>query len=340
MKSFLVMTNVEGSIIEKKWCDPETLITKEMLLIQDVFEYDHRDNVRSCLQNGEEMLMIENLRSMSDHTEMQLFCFKSKNGVYFCAIEQQDERDLNDQEQLRTLISRFLFIIQLNDQKIGFENPESTRYQFEEIQMLNNELVNTKRMLEKSNGQLNTLNRELNNRLVKDPLTGLVSRYQYRSEIEYQISQNPNRFGIFMFMDIDDFKSINDTYGHGVGDSYLVEFANRLKNMPLPDSVKLRIAGDEFGIFVYGLQTVEGSDFQRYWQLIEKYILEDPCFIEEQRLMFSLSVGMAVFGLDTKEVFEIIEYADFAMYCAKREGKNRFHRFDLKEYIRKKVDHR
>lgn len=94
-----------------------------------------------------------------------------------------------------------------------------TSLQFGKIQTLNNELINTRRLLEKANAQLNTLNETLNNRLVKDALTGLVSRYQYRAEMEFFIAKNPGKPGVFTFMDItlDNFKGVNDNYGHGAG---------------------------------------------------------------------------------------------------------------------------
>jgi len=337
MKSFLVLVDTDGSIIEVKWCEPTTLINETRGSIQDLFELANRVSIQDVITRGffdaSHVARLDSQRLNSDVTNMDIFSIKSNNGVYVCAIE----KNTDPASQMSVLISRFMFLIQSNDKTMGFKSPESTRFQFEGIQLLNNELVNTKRMLEKSNAQLNLLNRELNNRLVKDPLTGLVSRYQYRSEIEYQIRQDPDKLGVFMFMDIDDFKRINDTYGHGVGDAYLIEFANRLKSILVQDSVKLRIAGDEFGWFVYGLSTVDSSDLDTYWKLIQRYILADPFIYEDRILTFSLSVGMAIYGVDTKEIYEIIDYADFAMYCSKKREKNSYSRFDFEEYKKTKL---
>ena len=336
MKSFLVLVDVNGTIIEVKWCDPITMINEKKEKIQDVFEPKTREDILSallsCINNQEERPFIENQRLMQDQSSLKLYFFRSNNGVYVFAFEQASIENSQIESQYQEIFDKLLAFIQSLDIGFGFKNPEATRFQFEEIQLLNNELVNTRRMLEKSNAQLNLLNKELNNRLVKDPLTGLVSRYQYRSEIEYRISQSRDPYGVFMFIDIDDFKSVNDTYGHGIGDRYLVEFANRLMAIPLPNSIKLRIAGDEFGLFIYGLKSVEDNDLELFWELIRTHVLGTSLTIDDHHLDISISVGMAIFGMDTKEVYEIIEFADFAMYCAKKDGKNRYIRFSRDEY--------
>ncbi|MFA6783922.1 MAG: diguanylate cyclase, partial [Sphaerochaeta sp.] len=128
-----------------------------------------------------------------------------------------------------------------------------TSNNFEQIQLLNNELVNAQRKLQKANIQLKHLNEELNNRLVKDPLTSLVRCYQYRSEIDRTISLQPKMLGLFAFIDIDDFKHINDTLGHAAGDQYLMEFARRLQSLDFGmATICMRIAGDEFGLYLHG----------------------------------------------------------------------------------------
>jgi diguanylate cyclase (GGDEF)-like protein len=126
-----------------------------------------------------------------------------------------------------------------------------------------------------------------------------------------------------MFIDIDDFKNINDTYGHGVGDEYLIEFANRLKALPIENTIQLRIAGDEFGLFSYGLTEIDEDYKQNYWKIITENILNKPFEIKGEQLTFAFSGGIAVYGRDTDEIYELIEFADSAMYEAKRSGKNK-----------------
>jgi len=204
--------------------------------------------------------------------------------------------------------------------------------QYEAIQLINNELVNTKRMLEKSNAQLNVLNSELNNRLVKDPLTGLVSKYQYHDEIKKRISQNPSSKGIFVFIDIDDFKTINDNYGHAQGDRYLVKVAEWLTNFEIPHAIRMRIAGDEFGLFIYGLDEINDNLIDEYWRLLVSALDKYKLDINEKWLDISVSAGFAVFNQDTTDIYEVIEFADFAMYKAKQAGKSQYRVFDYLEY--------
>ena len=231
------------------------------------------------------------------------------------------------------LIQRFL--LQLSrwmDTSQQVNKPQSVG-DYQQIQILNNELVNTHRRLEKANAQLNRLNEELHNRLVQDALTGLVSRYQYRSEIEQCIAKDPKALGLFAFIDIDSFKSINDTYGHAVGDAFLIGFANRLKKieMRLP-TIFMRIAGDEFGLYIHGLQAVDDQYLEGFWRQFSEVMMADPIQADTQAIPVSCSMGIAVYGQDTDNIYTLIEYADFAMYQAKNNGKHGYRRFDSEVY--------
>ena len=221
------------------------------------------------------------------------------------------------------VIKRFMMVFKENCKEDRFGTTESIRNNFEKIQILNSQLVVAERQLEKKNSQLKELNSVLNNRLVKDALTGLVSKYQYRDEIANMIEDNPNKLGVFIFIDIDDFKSVNDTYGHNVGDEYLIEFGKRLKGLPIDNTIHLRIAGDEFGLFTYGLDEVDETYKDNYWKIIKDNIMNRPFAIKDAQLNFSFSAGISVYGRDTKEIYELIEFADVAMYEAKKSGKNK-----------------
>lgn len=119
---------------------------------------------------------------------------------------------------------------------------DSARYRFEEIQKLNSEMINVRRKLEKANIEKDMANKELQGRLIKDALTGLIGRYQYWGEIDLVIKRNPGKYGVCSFIDIDNFKSINDIYGHAAGDAYLIEFARRLNEINIPNTLKIRIS--------------------------------------------------------------------------------------------------
>ena len=206
--------------------------------------------------------------------------------------------------------------------------------QLEEFHALNNELINTKRLLQKSNAKLSALNATLEGRLVKDALTGLVSRYQYWTEIEKMIQNHSNQFGVFVFIDLDGFKSVNDTFGHSAGDQFLVEFGKRLNSIEIKENIKIRIAGDEFALYIHGYDSIDHDCIEAIWEKISARVLYGPIEVNGIMIPVSVSCGMAVFGKDTNSIGQLIEYADFAMYQSKKSGKGRYTLFNQSEYTK------
>ena len=206
--------------------------------------------------------------------------------------------------------------------------------QLEEFHALNNELINTKRLLQKSNAKLSALNATLEGRLVKDALTGLVSRYQYWTEIEKMIQNHSNQFGVFVFIDLDGFKSVNDTFGHSAGDQFLVEFGKRLNSIEIKENIKIRIAGDEFALYIHGYDSIDHDCIEAIWEKVSARVLYGPIEVNGIMIPVSVSCGMAVFGKDTNSIGQLIEYADFAMYQSKKSGKGRYTLFNQSEYTK------
>lgn len=206
--------------------------------------------------------------------------------------------------------------------------------QLEEFHALNNELINTKRLLQKSNAKLSALNTTLEGRLVKDALTGLVSRYQYWTEIEKMIQNHSNQFGVFVFIDLDGFKSVNDTFGHSAGDQFLVEFGKRLNSIEIKENIKIRIAGDEFALYIHGYDSIDHDCIEAIWEKVSARVLYGPIEVNGIMIPVSVSCGMAVFGKDTNSIGQLIEYADFAMYQSKKSGKGRYTLFNQSEYTK------
>lgn len=206
--------------------------------------------------------------------------------------------------------------------------------QLEEFHALNNELINTKRLLQKSNAKLSALNATLEGRLVKDALTGLVSRYQYWTEIEKMIQNHSNQFGVFVFIDLDGFKSVNDTFGHSAGDQFLVEFGKRLNSIEIKENIKIRIAGDEFALYIHGYDSIDHDCIEAIWEKVSARVLYGPIEVNGIMIPVSVSCGIAVFGKDTNSIGQLIEYADFAMYQSKKSGKGRYTLFNQSEYTK------
>ncbi len=323
--SFLAILDDNLNIIDVKWSDPVYLIMHSYENIKSIIIKEEIPLlIEELKKNDEEVHLLKDEFHFIDYDKPQSILFKRKNSkilIFGCSSQE------NWNPEFLKIIIRFMAVYKENCESDKFSTIESVRFNFEKIQALNSKLVVAERQLEKQNSQLKEMNQLLNNRLVKDALTGLVSKYQYRDEIEKLVRENPDKLGLFMFIDIDDFKSINDTYGHGVGDEYLIEFANRLKGLPIENTIQLRIAGDEFGLFTYGLKEIDENYKQNYWKIITENILNKPFEIKGEKLTFAFSGGISVYGRDTNEIYELIEFADSAMYEAKRSGKNKMASF-------------
>ena len=336
MISFLICIDGDGIVNDINWSIPAYLVPMRSSSFVELFPAEEKKIVLDLIKRSmeeEDLLQSDQPLHLNNLTpRVRLSLLKADDQILVFAAEDVESIDEHCKREFSGIACKFMQTIRAYFKSNAVHNKESIGYQFDRIQILNNDLVNTRRMLEKTNSQLNRLNQDLNNRLVKDALTGLVSRYQYRAEIDLMISADPGKLGIFTFIDIDEFKKINDCYGHAAGDLYLVEFAERLKSLPMDNTLKMRIAGDEFGIFTYGLNQVEDAEVRAIWNQIKDYVLTKPFVINGSILSFSVCAGMAVYGVDTTEIYEIIEFADFAMYQAKESGKNRYQRFDQDQY--------
>ena len=336
MISFLIMIDSSGVINEIIWSDPAYVVSTNQSTIFELFDANDKDvfgRIIESVKPGDNMLHCNSTLALKDSSvKIKLCLFPIENQFLVFAADEQFAQDEGCTKDFSEVVHKFMDTIRNYLLNIKFHSDVNARAQFEKIQILNNQLMNTGRLLEKANAQLQVLNKDLNNRLVKDALTGLVSRYQYREEIDITIAHNPGKLGIFTYLDIDDFKSINDTYGHPAGDKFLIEFSQRLLRLPVANTIKLRISGDEFGLFTFGFDIVRPADFEDLWQQIRQHVLSEPVKINNVQIKVSVSAGMAVYGKDTLEIYDLIEYADFAMYHAKKSGKNCCRIFDKFEY--------
>lgn len=256
------------------------------------------------------------------------------NGVVSILILDGSALDVRSHDECFRIYNDYINLMREEFRKFSRRANSDNVNQLQEFHELNNELINTKRLLQKSNAKLNTLNAALEGRLVKDALTGLVSRYQYWTAIEQMIQRHNNKQGIFVFIDLDGFKSVNDTFGHSAGDQFLVEFGRRLNSIDLEESIKIRIAGDEFALYIHGYETVKLDSIEEIWEKINSNVLYGPIEINGIMIPVSVSCGMAVYGKDTDNIGQLIEYADFAMYRSKKSGKGRYTLFKQSEYIK------
>jgi diguanylate cyclase (GGDEF)-like protein/PAS domain S-box-containing protein len=156
-----------------------------------------------------------------------------------------------------------------------------------------------------------------------DTLTGLANRHQFNEKLAQAIAKSEQYASpmAIMFLDIDYFKSINDTYGHQAGDEVLKEFARRLKETVRASDTVARLAGDEFVIILEGLTSSNNA------QQIAANVVQSmlPAFnIMNVALKVSTSIGVAVRRPGEINAEPLMHRADKALYVAKTEGRNTF----------------
>ncbi len=157
-----------------------------------------------------------------------------------------------------------------------------------------------------------------------DQLTGLPNRYLLNDYLQKYLSlcKRHNNSLAVMFLDLDDFKMVNDHHGHDTGDALLKEVAIRLENSIREGDVAARLGGDEFIILL------KDADESQAAEVAERLIttFNKPFHIKKYVFSISTSIGISMYPHDAQEGELLIQMADAAMYCAKRQGKNK-HRF-------------
>ena len=166
-----------------------------------------------------------------------------------------------------------------------------------------------------------------------DSLTGLPNRQLFFEHLEQELREcerSDDAFAV-LFLDLDRFKIINDTLGHGVGDTVLAEVGNRLRQCvrsadtvgrPMQDDVLTsvaRLGGDEFTLLIGSLHDV------RYSEIVARRIIESlskPIIVGRRSLYVTPSIGVATYPVDGTDAETLLKNADAAMYKAKEEGRN------------------
>ncbi|MGO4888402.1 diguanylate cyclase domain-containing protein [Anaerobacillus sp. MEB173] len=182
--------------------------------------------------------------------------------------------------------------------------------------------------IEKISGQMvditkqKQLENELKQMAYYDELTDLPNRKALDRHIQKALarSKRHNHNFTIMFIDLDDFKVVNDTMGHDAGDLLLIEVVNRLNESLREEDLIARIGGDEFIVVLEETNKVEIEDIAK--RIIEKISL--PYMLNEKEANISLSIGISMYPDDGEDKETLIEHADKAMYYAKFNGKNNF----------------
>ncbi len=166
------------------------------------------------------------------------------------------------------------------------------------------------------------LEAELTHQAFHDSLTGLANRALFNDRLAHAVTRNARqgRMLAVLFMDLDNFKVINDSMGHEAGDRLLIGVSHRMTKSLRPGDTAARLGGDEFTYLLEDLkhpqEAVEVA--QRLLQA-----LQSPIAVDDQELLVSASIGIAVAMDDNTTPDDLLRHADVAMYHAKHQGKNR-----------------
>ncbi len=166
-----------------------------------------------------------------------------------------------------------------------------------------------------------------------DSLTGLANRFRLQQELDRHFnSLEPAKPCALMMLDLDDFKLINDHFGHPTGDRVLQFVAARLSQQLRSGQVLARLGGDEFALLISG--DVPRSSLAEMGERILATVAQ-PYFVEGASMMVRCSVGIAIGGADAHDAKSLLKCADLALYAAKGAGRNalRFFGYDMHKRI-------
>lgn len=182
-----------------------------------------------------------------------------------------------------------------------------------------------------------------------DALTKLPNRLYLYENINEKIDECVNKgiTGGFLFIDIDNFKLVNDTLGHTVGDKLIIEISKKLSSFTNENRILLRLGGDEL---IFYLSHIENEN--EIAEFAQKIInsFKSSIIVDDNVLHITMSIGIAVFPKDGKDVNSLLKCADMAMYKAKDFGKNGYvffnnninnalvDRIEIEKYLRKALN--
>jgi diguanylate cyclase (GGDEF)-like protein/PAS domain S-box-containing protein len=151
-----------------------------------------------------------------------------------------------------------------------------------------------------------------------DPLTGFKNRRLFSKMVKesMKIAEEEKEQIAILYIDIDKFKSINDTYGHDAGDSLLVQFSERLKSSVREEDELCRVGGDEFLVLLTGIK--EKKEIEKITERIHQ-AFQQPYNINDELLHITSSIGISVFPRHGIDARSLIYHADQALYKAKEE---------------------
>ncbi len=160
----------------------------------------------------------------------------------------------------------------------------------------------------------------------RDALTGLYNRRRLQDELTrlLAISERHHTCGALIFFDLDEFKYVNDTFGHRAGDTMLIRIASEVSSLVRRNEILSRLGGDEFALLMPDATEKEAEALA---ERIIRAISQIPFRFEGQNFRLTTSLGIALYPEHASNVEELISHADAAMYQAKESGKNAWRKY-------------
>jgi diguanylate cyclase (GGDEF)-like protein/PAS domain S-box-containing protein len=168
------------------------------------------------------------------------------------------------------------------------------------------------------------LSKELSYQASHDPLTGLVNRREFEERIESALESalRDQQEHAICYLDLDQFKVINDTCGHVAGDELLRQIANLLRSKLRSNDTVARLGGDEFGLLMEGCPLIQS---QRVAETLRAAIEQFQFVWDDKRFRVGVSIGVVPINEESSSIMEVLQQADTACYAAKDLGRNRVH---------------
>lgn len=197
----------------------------------------------------------------------------------------------------------------------------------DELDVVEDAANNLARQLESFDGQMAINTAKLEKMAMFDVLTGLPNRNMLTFQIEKQLASSirDDRLVALMFMDLDDFKKVNDSHGHDVGDKLLKAAAMRISKPIRESDIASRFGGDEFVILLSNIESKKHVDTVAK-KLIEEF--KEPIIVDGVTFYVSISIGIAITNHSRATPVELLRHADIAMYEAKSKKGAEYRVYD------------
>lgn len=231
--------------------------------------------------------------------------------------------------RLIRLAKRLPLLSQRNYNLFRVKNLDSPHFFRDELDTLNDSADELAVRLEQLDEEVLTKTSELENIAMFDQLTQLPNRNMLTFQLVDAIKDLAKNAGyvVVLFFDLDDFKKVNDSYGHEVGDRLLTEAATRFMSVIRDTDIACRLGGDEFAIMLKHVNQIEEAIVVAD-KLLERF--RQPINVDSLRFFVSTSIGLAYTNSAKANVNEILRFADVAMYFAKSSGGNCYQIYNRK----------